>query len=194
MYLVSLKYLSSCSCLFLDVPTLLCKTGFTGWVMVSHNSMQTAFKIADLALHAVTLLTFHARIQYIYCYRLVAIMSTCYQLVAVESACMGQTDAPGGGSAHAAAHRSSRWCCCEWGAVYIDPAAVSSPAGAIWRAPLPMRRSCRSQSPSWARETFSATMRRGSWPTRTCKYSFDPLEYLRPGGCGCVTIIPFAPL
>jgi hypothetical protein len=103
MYLVSLKYLSSCSCLFLDVPTLLCKTGFTGWVMVSHNSVQTAFKIADLALHAVTLLTFHARIQYIYCYRLVAIMSTCYQLVAVESACMGQTDAPGagGGSAHA---------------------------------------------------------------------------------------------
>ena len=97
MYVVSLKYLSKGSCLFLDVPTLLCRTGFTGWVMVSHNSIQTAFKIADLALHAVTLLTFHARIQYIYCYQLVAIMSTCYQLVAVESACMGQTDAPAGG-------------------------------------------------------------------------------------------------
>ena len=101
VYLVSLKYLSRGSCLFRDVPTLLCRSGFTECAMVSHNSIQTAFTDCRFGTACSHLLTIHARIQCIFCYRLVAIMSTCYQLVAVESAyCMGQTDAPGG-SAHA---------------------------------------------------------------------------------------------
>ena len=51
--------MSGCSCLFSDVLELRCNIEILRYGMgnnLSHNSIQTAFKISDLALQAITLL------------------------------------------------------------------------------------------------------------------------------------------
>ena len=92
--------MSGCSCLFSDVLELLCNIEILRYGMgnnLSHNSIQTAFKISDLALQAITLLIIQRVSNTSYC-------SYAEHLLPIGSSrirLLEQTDAQAGSSAHA---------------------------------------------------------------------------------------------
>ena len=98
--------MSGCSCLFSDVLELLCNIEILRYGMgnnLSHNSIQTAFKISDLALQAITLLIIQRVSNTSYC-------SYAEHLLPIGSSrirLLEQTDAQAGSSAHAGRTRTA---------------------------------------------------------------------------------------